>query len=168
MIRPVLSLLLLLNLMACAPLGEVQHADRPTGAPLSSPPSAPSVLEMLGKADMEYVKKNLPGGNEQALTPNPGSRLATVGAVTSYTAPSGQSLYYFNRQGIMVSIAAKSIRPLSKDQLLQEIKGLSFTKFPPNQVEAAFVRRSATIIQGFYLAQDGKFVEVTTYDYAPQ
>ena len=58
---------------------------------------------------------------------------------------------------------------MTKEELMRDIKGLNFEKFPPNQVEAAFIRRSATVVvQGFFLSNDGKYVEMSTYDCSPQ
>ena len=79
----------------------------------------------------------------------------------------GQS-YYFNSRKILVSASSAATKPLTKEQLLRDIKGLEFKKYPPSNVSAAFVKRSSCVIQGFYLTPDDKFVSMTTYDYICQ
>ena len=91
-----------------------------------------------------------------------------MGAVTRFTDPGGGAAYYFNRAGILVSAQTKAKRPLSKEELLRDIKGLEFRKYPPNDLSAAFVRRSPRVVQGFYLDKAEKFVVITTYDYVPR
>ena len=93
----------------------------------------------------------------------PGSRLSQVKAVTRYELR-GQT-YYFNSRKILVSASSEATKPLTKEQLLRDIKGLEFKKYPPSNVSAAFVKRSSCVIQGFYLTPDDKFVSLTTYDY---
>jgi hypothetical protein len=112
------------------------------------------------------VKKNAPGGTETPVQSQPGSRLSKVQAVTRYEV-SGQS-YYFNSRRILVSASSTATKPLTKEKLLLDIKGLEFKKYPPNNVSAAFVKRSACVVQGFYLTRDDKFVSMTTYDYICQ
>lgn len=136
--------------------------------------SAPSksknleILDMLGKTKLEHFKKGMPGGAETPTKTQPGSRLAALNAVTIYQAPDGKAAYYFNRQGILVSAAVKAAKPLTKEQLLREYPGLKFRKYPPQQTEAASFRRTPKIVQWFFLSQDGKYVELATFDYLPQ
>ena len=89
--------------------------------------------------------------------------MSNVKAVTRYEMR-GQT-YYFNSRKILVSASSAATKPLTKEQLLQDIKGLEFKKYPPNNVSAAFVKRSSCVVQGFYLTPDDKFVSMTTYDY---
>jgi len=138
-----------------------------TGGSSAAKPGADDIMQSLGKAKLEDIKKGAPGGVEAAVKPAPRSRMAQLKVDKSFTEPGGKAVYYFS-QGLLVSAAAKAAKPLTKEQLLKEIKELKFQKLPPNQVEAAFVRRSATVIQGFYLSSDGKYVEITTFDYVPQ
>jgi hypothetical protein len=91
-----------------------------------------------------------------------------VGAVTRFTEPGGGVAYYFNCAGILVSAQARAKKPLDKRELLREIQGLKFKQYPPDNLVAAFVRRSPRVVQGFYLDRAGKFVVVTTYDYIPR
>jgi hypothetical protein len=136
-------------------------------APTTPPaPSGPDILTSLGKITLEEVKKNAPGGTETRVETQPGSRLSTVKAVTRYEIK-GQT-YYFNNRKILVSASSAASKPLTKEQLLRDIKGLEFKKYPPNNVSAAFVKRSSCVIQGFYLTPDDKFVSLTTYDYVCQ
>jgi hypothetical protein len=89
-------------------------------------------------------------------------------AVTRFTEPGGDVAYYFDRAGILVSAQTKAKRPLAKEDLSREIQGLKFKKYPPNNLSAAFIRRSPRVVQGFYLDQAGKYVVITTYDYLPR
>jgi hypothetical protein len=133
-------------------------------APTAPPPGGgPDIITSLGKITLEQVKKNAPGGAETPVKDQPGSRLSKVKAVTRYEA-SGQS-YYFNSRKILVSASSGATKPLTKEKLLQDIKGLEFKKFPPSNISAAFVKRSDCVVQGFYLTPDDKFVSMTTYDY---
>lgn len=159
-----LGLSLVLVLILCL-AGSVM-AQQSRGEPAAKP-GPPAIIAALGKAKLEQIKKEAPGGIEAPVKSAPGSRLDKLKVDKSYTEPGGKSIYYF-RQGVLVSATAKATKPLTKEELMREIKGLKFEKFPPNQVEAAFVRRSATIIQGFMLSNDGKYVEMSTYDYNPQ
>jgi hypothetical protein len=136
-------------------------------APKAPPPtSGPDILTSLGKITLDEVKKNAPGGTETPVQNQPGSRLSNVKAITRYEVR-GQT-YYFNSRKILVSASSPAAKPLTKEQLLRDIKGLEFKKFPPSNVSAAFVKRSSCIIQGFYLTPDDKFVSMTTYDYICQ
>jgi hypothetical protein len=133
-------------------------------APKAAPQtSGPDIITSLGKITLDQVKKNAPGGTETPVKNQPGSRLSKVKAVTRYEG-SGQS-YYFNSQKILVSASSAATKPLTKEKLMQDIKGLEFKKYPPSNVSAAFVKRSACVFQGFYLTPDDKFVSMTTYDY---
>jgi hypothetical protein len=125
-------------------------------------------MEALGKMKLADIKKSIPRGTESAVKTDPTSRLAKVGAVTQFTEPGGAVVYYFNRAGTLVSAQSKASKPVTKEALEREIKGITFKKFPPKQMSAAFVRRSPTVIQGFYLSPDDKFVEYTTFDYLPR
>jgi len=136
-------------------------------APTAPPPaSGPDIITSLGKITLEQVKKNAPGGTETPVQNQPGTRLSKVKAVTRYEIR-GQD-YYFNSRRILVSASSAATKPLTKEKLLQDIKGLEFKKYPPNNVSAAFVKRSDCVIQGFYLTPDDKFVSMTTYDYTCQ
>jgi hypothetical protein len=126
------------------------------------------VMQALGKMKLADIKKSLPRGTESAVQTDPSSRLAKVGAVTKFTEPGGAVVYFFNRAGILVSAQSKATKPITKETLVREIKGITFKKYPPNDISVAFVRRSPTIIQGFYLGPDGRYVEYTTYDYLPR
>ena len=125
----------------------------------------PEIIGALGKMKLSDMKKAVPRGTETAIRPEPGSRLAQVSAVTKFTEPGGEVAYYFNRAGILVSARTKAKKLIPKETLMKEIKGVEFKKQPPNQISAAFVRRSPTVIQGFYLSKDEKYIEYTTYDY---
>jgi hypothetical protein len=131
----------------------------------SSPAPQEDIIKALGTLKLADLKKAVPQGTETRITAEPGSRLARVGAVTRFTEPGGGAVYYFNRAGILVSAQSKATRPLTKEELLREIKGLKFKKFPPHNLSAAFVRRSPRVVQGFYLDKTGKYVVITTYDY---
>jgi YHS domain-containing protein len=157
-IRITLAFFLILVLVA---VSGAQTAPKPP-----PPTSGPDILTSLGKITLEQVKKNAPGGTETPVQNQPGSRLANVKAVTCYEVH-GQT-YYFNSRRILVSASSKATKSLTKEQLLKDIKGLEFKKFPPNNVSAAFVKRSSCVIQGFYLTRDGKYVSMTTYDYVCQ
>jgi hypothetical protein len=134
----------------------------------STPAPQEDIIKALGTLKLVDLKKAMPQGKEARITTEPGSRLSRVGAVTRFTEPGGGAAYYFNRAGILVSAQAKAKRPLTKEELLLEIKGLEFKKYPPNNLSAAFVRRSPQVVQGFYLDKAGKYVIITTYDYIPR
>ena len=134
----------------------------------TSPAHKEDILQALGTLKLADLKKAVPRGTETRLTPQPGSRLADVRAVTRFTEPGGGASYYFNRAGILVSAQTKAKRPLTKEELMREIKGLQFKKFPPSNLSAAFVRRTPRVVQGFYLDNTGKYVVITTYDYVPE
>jgi hypothetical protein len=139
-------------------------------AQTSRPKPAPQedIIKALGILKLADLKKAVPQGTETRITPESDSRLAQVGAVTRLTEPGGGAAYYFNRAGILVSAQSKATRLLTKEELLREIKGLQFKKYPPNNMSAAFVRRSPRVVQGFYLDQAEKYVVITTYDYVPE
>ena len=128
--------------------------------------SGPDIVDTLGKITLDQVKKNAPGGTETPVQYQPGSRLGQVKAVTRYEVR-GQS-YYFNNRKILVSASSDATKPLTKEQLLRDIKGLEFKKYPPSNVSAAFVKRSDCVVQGFYLTPDDKLVSITTFDYICQ
>jgi hypothetical protein len=154
--------------------------SRPT--PTAPPPSSPQtkakqpatkakqtdILQALGKLKLADFKKANPRSTESTIKPEPNTRLATVGAVTRIQEPSGAVIYYFNRAGILVSAQAKATRPLTREQLEKDIKGLKFEVYPPNDIMAAFIRRSPQVVQGFYLGPNDEFVEYTTFDYLPK
>ena len=131
----------------------------------STPEPQEDIIKALGTLKLADLKKAVPQGTETRIKTEPGSRLARVGAVTRFTEPGGGAAYYFNRAGILVSAQTKAKRPLTKEDLQREIKGLKFKKYPPNNLSAAFVRRSPRVVQGFYLDKTGKYVAITTYDY---
>ena len=54
---------------------------------------------------------------------------------------------------VLVRAATKAAKPMTKEELIRDIKGLKFEKFLPIQVEAAFIRRSATSVQDFFPEQ---------------
>jgi len=139
-------------------------------AQTSRPPPAPpeDILKALGTLKLKDLKKAVPRGTESRIRPESGSRLAQVGAVTRFTEPGGGAAYYFNRAGILISAQSKAKSPLPKEKLLREIKGLKFKKYPPNNLAAAFVRRSPRVVQGFYLDKAENYVVITTYDYVPR
>ncbi len=139
---------------------------------LAQRPGAPAketdIIEALGKVKLADLKKAVPRGTETRINPKPGSRLAGVGAVTRFTEPGGGVAYYFNRAGVLVSAQSKAQKPIPKATLMREIKGLQFKKYPPNQIAAAFVKRSPQVVQGFYLDKDERYVVFTSYDYLPR
>lgn len=159
-----IRLALCLALILCLTSGVMAQQ---TGGGSAGKPGADDIMQSLGKAKLEDIMKGAPGGVEAAVKPGPKSRLAQLKVDTSYTEPGEKAVYYF-RRGVLVSAAAKVTKPLTKQQAEKEIKGLKFEKLPPNQAEAAFIRRSPTVIQGFFLGKDGKYLEITTYDYIPQ
>lgn len=126
------------------------------------------IITALGFLKLADLKKAVPQGKETRITPEPGSRLAQVGAVTRFTEPGGSAAYYFNRAGILVSAQARAKKLLAKEELLRDIKGLKFKQYPPDNLSAAFIRRSPRVVQGFYLDKAGKYVVITTYDYVPR
>jgi hypothetical protein len=165
------SVFVIILLLGFAGVSLAQYSQPSRKAP---PPSSSQtqtkqldIIQALGKLKLEEVKKAVPRGTESTVRPEPGSRLATVGAVTRFQEPSGDVSYYFNRAGILVSAQSKAKRLISKEQLEREIKGLTFKKFPPTEIMAAFARRSPQVVQGFYLGKDGRYVEYTTFDYMP-
>jgi hypothetical protein len=152
-----------INLVIFLILALVSVSGAQTAPTAPAPTSGPDIVTSLGKITLEQVKKNAPGGAETPVQNQPGSRLSKVQAVTRYEIR-GQD-YYFNSRKILVSASSTATKPLTKEKLLQDIKGLEFKKYPPNNVSAAFVKRSSCVIQGFYLTPDDKFVSTTTYDY---
>jgi hypothetical protein len=163
--------MLLLFGLTSASLAQESRPKPTTPPPSSSQTKAQEpILKALGKLKLEDFKKANPGSTESTIKPAPGTRLATVGAVTSVPDPKakGAVIYYFNRAGILVSAQAKATKPLAKEELEQKIQGLDFQPYPPNDIMAAFVRRSPKVVQGFYLGQNDMFVEYTTFDYMPQ
>jgi YD repeat-containing protein len=136
----------------------------------SQPPPAKQedIIKALGTLKLEDLKKAVPSGAVNPIRPESGSHLAKAGAVTRFTEPGGRVAYYFNQAGILVSAQATAKRPLPKEKVLREIKGLNFKKYPPNNLSAAFVRRSPHVVQGFYLDKAEKNVVITTYDFLPR
>ena len=153
--------LMIILLLGLASLSLAQSTPKTDAKPIE-------IVEALGRLKLPDMKKAVPKGSETAIKPEPGSRLAKVGAVTRFTEPGGEVAYYFNRAGILVSAQSKAKRPVPKETLLRDIKGLEFKKYPPQQMSAAFVRRSPNVVQGFYLTKDDKYVTITTYDYLPR
>jgi hypothetical protein len=143
----------------------VEEATVPETAP--TPETKVEVLQMLGKMKLEEIKQRLPGGLETYVKPEPGTSLSKLGVVSRYIRPDKKVAYYFNSQGVLVSVTVMAAIPLTKEELLRQISGLKFKKYPSSQGEAAFIRRSPTVIQGLYLSADGKYVEMSTYDYSP-
>jgi hypothetical protein len=154
MVKSVRTVFIIVMILGLAGTCLAQSAGKP-----------PEIMEALGKLKLSDMKKAVPRGTEATLKPEPGSRLAQVNAVTKFTEPGGDVVYYFNRAGILVSARTKAKRLIPKETLMKDIKGIEFKKLPPNQMSAAFVRRSPTVIQGFYLSKDEKYVEYSTYDY---
>jgi hypothetical protein len=134
----------------------------------STPAAQEDIIKALGTLRLADLKKAVPQGTETRIKTESGSRLANVGAVTRFTEPGGGVAYYFNRAGILVSAQTKAKKPLSKEMIMRQIKGLKFRKYPPNKLSAAFVRRSPRVVQGFYLDRTEKYVVITTYDYLPR
>ncbi len=159
--RSVLFLALALSLSL------ITNAAAQTSAPKDAKPKTQTtqIMESLGKLRVDEVKKNAPGGAETRLKPDRGSRLEKLQAETRYTQADGKTAYYFNRRGVLVSVATAATKPLTKDELLRQVKGLEFKKYPPKDNSAAFVKIAPNVLQGFYLAPDGKTVTMTTYDY---
>ena len=142
--------------------GSSSDSCPPKGSP------GPDIISSLGKITLDQIKKNDPGGTETPVRSEPGSRLSKVKAITRYEVPRHGVSYYFNSRKILVSASSAASKPLPKEELLRSIKGLEFKKYPPSNVSVAFVKRSSSVIQGFYLTPDDKFVNLTTYDYIGQ
>lgn len=134
----------------------------------ATPTPPENIIKALGTVKLRDLKKAVPRGTETRIRPESGSRLAQVGAETRFTEPGGGVAYYFNRAGILVSAQSRAKRPIPKEKLLREIKALKFKKYPPNNMLAAFVRRSPRVVQGFYLDKAGRNIVITTYDYLPR
>jgi len=160
--------LMIIMLLGLAGLASAQTTPRTDTKPAKTETKPIEIVEALGKLKLPDMKKAVPQGTETAVKVEPGSRLARVGAVTRFTEPGGGVAYYFNRAGVLVSAQSKAKKPVAKETLMREIKGLEFKKYPPQQLSAAFVRRSPNVVQGFYLDKDGKYVAITTYDYLPR
>jgi hypothetical protein len=156
------AVFIIIVLVAFAGTSRAQTTAKPSPQSSGTPSE---IMEALGKLKLSDMKKAVPRGTETAIKQEPGSRLSQVGAVTKFTEPGGEVAYYFNRAGILVSAQTKAKKLIPKETLMREIKGLEFKKHPPNQISAAFVRRSPKVIQGFYLSKDDKYVQYTTYDY---
>lgn len=165
-IRITLAIFLILALVSVSGAQTAQKAPPPTPAPQKAP--GPDIVNSLGKITLDQVKKNEPGGTETPVNSPPGSRLNNLKAVTRYEVAKHGVSYYFNSRKILVSASSAAAKPLRKEELMRSIKGLEFKKFPPNNVSAAFVKRSSCVVQGFYLTKDDKFVNLTTYDYICQ
>ena len=165
-IRISLAIFLILALVSINGAQTAPKAPPPTPAPQKAP--GPDIVSSLGKITLDQVKKNDPSGTETPVRSQPNSRLSKVKAVTRYEVARQGVSYYFNSQKVLVSASSASSKRLPKEELLRSIKGLEFKKYPPNNVSAAFVKRSPTVIQGFYLTPDDKFVNLTTYDYIGQ
>ena len=169
-IRISLVIFLILGLVSISGAQTAQKAPPPTPAPQKAPAPGPGpdIVSSLGKITLDQIKKNDPGGTETPVNSPPGSRLSKVKAVTRYEVPRHGVSYYFNSRRVLVSASSAAAKPLTKEELMRSIKGLEFKKYPPSNVSVAFVKRSSCVIQGFYLTPDGKFVNLTTYDYICQ
>lgn len=165
-IRISLAIFLILVLVSATGAQTAQKAPPQTPAPQKAP--GPDIISSLGKITLDQIKKNEPGGTETPVRSEPGTRLGKVKATTRYEVPRHGVSYYFNSRGILVSASSAASKPLPKEELLRSIKGLEFKKYPPRNVSVAFVKRSSSVIQGFYLTPDDKFVNLTTYDYIGQ
>ena len=68
-------------------------------AQTSQNPVAPEedIIKALGTIKLEDLKKAVPSGIETRITPESGSRLSQVKAVTRFTDPGGHAVYYFNQ-----------------------------------------------------------------------
>lgn len=155
-----------ITVLVCVLLSFAAFSSAQTTSTAAAPQE--EIITALGTLKLADLKKAVPQGTETSIKAEPGSRLAQVGAVTRFTEPGGGVAYYFNRAGILVSAQARAKKPLDKRELLREIQGLKFKQYPPDNLVAAFVRRSPRVVQGFYLDRAGKFVVVTTYDYIPR
>ena len=160
------AIFLILGLVSISWAQTSQTTPPPT--PTSQKAPAPDIISSLGKITLDQVKKNDPSGAETPVRSQPNSRLSKVKAVTRYEVPRQGVSYYFNSRKVLVSASSVASKRLPKEELLRSIKGLEFKKYPPSNVSAAFVKRSPTVIQGFYLTPDDKFVNLTTYDYIGQ
>jgi len=162
-----LALMLVLSLVApsAAQTAAPKQAS-PTWGQQAGKPSNPTeqVIASLGKLKLEDVKKNAPGGVLAPYKPDPGTRLGNLRVETRYTEANGNTSYFFNRQGVLVSLVATTTKPVTKDELQRQIKGLEFNRYPPGTY-AAFVKRGPKVVQGFYLDPEGKKVVATTFDY---
>ena len=135
-------------------------------APAKETPAKPAtIMDLLGKVKLDQIKKAHPGGKETKVRPGANTVLAVLKAETRYGLPKGESVYYFNSQGVLVRFATTPIRKITKEELLKDFPGLKFSKPSSGQAPVGFVLRSPTIRQGFYLSNDGKEVILTTYDY---
>lgn len=169
-IRISLAIFLILVLVSISGAQTAQKAPPPTPVPQKAPATAPGpdIISSLGKITLDQIKKNDPGGAETPVHSQPDSRLSKVKATTRYEVPRHGVSYYFNSRGILVSASSAASKRLPKEELMRSIKGLEFKKYPPSNVSVAFVKRSSSVIQGFYLTPDDKFVNLTTYDYIGQ
>jgi hypothetical protein len=122
-------------------------------------------MDLLGKVKLDQIKKAHPGGKETKVRPGANTILASLKAETRYVLPKGESIYYFNSQGVLVRFATTPIRKITKEDLLKDFPGLKFSKPPSRRSAVGFVQRSPTIRQGFYLSDNGKEVALSTYDY---
>ena len=165
-IRISLAIFLILVLVSAAGAQTAPKAPPPTPAPQKAP--GPDIISYLGKIPLDQIKKNEPGGTETPVHSQPDSRLSKVKAVTRYEVPRHGVSYYFNSRKVLVSASSVASKRLPKEELMRSIKGLEFKKYPPSNVSVAFVKRSPSVIQGFYLTPDDKFVNLTTYDYIGQ
>jgi hypothetical protein len=124
-----------------------------------------TVADLLGKANLDQIKKANPGGRQDPISPHANTLLAKVNARTRYVEPKGKTAYYFNSRGILVRVATTPKRMITKTELMRDIPQLKFTNEGPDNLPVAFIKRPDGIIQGFYLTKNGKEVKLTTLDY---
>ena len=150
--------------------GSPFEAGAQTAPPKTPPPrgahqTQQNVTNLLGKATLDQVKRSIPGGRQDPVSPRYNTLLSKVNARTRYVEPKGKTAYYFNRRGILVRVATTPKRMITKNELLRDIPQLKFTREGPNGLPVAFIKRPDGIIQGFYLTKDGREVKLTTLDY---
>ena len=90
-------------------------------------------------------------------------RLSNVKAVTRYEIR-GQD-YYFNSRNTSGQRLLSGHQARDQGTIIAGHQGTGVQKVSANNVSAAFAKRSACVVQGFYLTPDDKFVSMTTYDY---
>jgi len=163
---PILILTLLLGLVVGLAGGVHAQQTPVKPPPAQQQPAKPAtIMDLLGKVTLDQVKKAHPGGKETKVRPQANTVLASLKAETRYVLPKGESIYYFNSQGVLVRFATTPRRKITKQDLLKDFPGLQFSKPSSGQAAVGFMQRSPTIRQGFYLSDDGKEIVLSTYDY---